>query len=70
MLSQDSNEHSHKHFLHFYEVWNDFLIVLDIIETMGIECDENQEVNMIHFRLMAKITDKFKFNDLEELAND
>ena len=37
---------------------------------MGIECNENDEMNMILFRLLGKITDKFKFNDLKELAND
>ena len=70
MLTQDSSEQLHKHLLHCKEVWNDFLIVLDIIRMMGTECDENKEVNMIHFRVLGKMTDKFKFNDLEELAND
>ena len=70
LLSQDSSKQSHKHFLHYKEIWNDFLTVLNVIEMMGIECDENEEVNMTHFRLLGKITDKFKFNDLEKLAND
>ena len=69
LLSQDSSEQSHKHILHFKEIWNDFLIVLDVIETMGIECID-EEVSMIHHRVLDKLTDKFKFNDLEELAKD
>ena len=69
LSSQDSSEQSHKHILHYKEVWNDFLIVLDIIETMGIECID-EEVSMIHHRVLDKLTDNFKFNDSEELAKD
>ena len=36
---------------------------------MEIECTD-EEVSMIHHRVLDKLIEKFKFNDLEELVKD
>ena len=69
LISQGCRDESELHFSQYKELWNDFLKVLYVVTSMQIECDDD-EMSIIHYRVLSTMTELFEYNNLQELAED